>query len=243
VGTVLQIGDGVARVYGLPRHDERSSWIPPWRVRHGPDLEEDNVGCILFGESHEISEGDTVKRTGRVAPCLSRADARAGRKPLGQPIDGRGPVRTEKISRSSGRRSASYSDSRQGASADRVEAVDGMIPIGRGQRELIIGDRQTGKPRSRSTRIINQKYSHTEKAKREGVKPVYCIYVAVGQKSSHCRPGGRQAPAGGGDEYTTIIAATAADPAPMQFIAHTRERRSANSSATAAATRSSSTTT
>ncbi|HEX7574179.1 MAG TPA: F0F1 ATP synthase subunit alpha, partial [Bacteroidota bacterium] len=222
VGTVLQIGDGVARVYGLS-HAMMSELV---EFPHGVfgmvlNLEEDNVGCILFGESHEISEGDTVKRTGRVA-SMPIGEQMLGRvvNPLGQPIDGRGPVRTEKISPLE--RKALGVIQRQPVKEPLqtgLKAVDGMIPIGRGQRELIIGDRQTGKTAIALDTIINQRYSHTEKAKREGVKPVYCIYVAVGQKSSTVAQVVDKLQQEGAMEYTTIIAATAADPAPMQFIA------------------------
>jgi F-type H+-transporting ATPase subunit alpha len=222
VGTVLQIGDGVARVYGLS-HAMMSELV---EFPHGVfgmvlNLEEDNVGCILFGESREISEGDTVKRTGRVA-SMPVGEQMLGRvvNPLGQPIDGRGPVRVEKISPLE--RKALGVIQRQPVKEPLqtgLKAVDGMIPIGRGQRELIIGDRQTGKTAIALDTIINQKYSHTEKAKREGVKPVYCIYVAVGQKSSTVAQVVDKLQQEGAMEYTTIIAATAADPAPMQFIA------------------------
>jgi F-type H+-transporting ATPase subunit alpha len=222
VGTVLQIGDGVARVYGLS-HAMMSELV---EFPHGVfgmvlNLEEDNVGCILFGESREISEGDTVKRTGRVA-SMPVGEQMLGRvvNPLGQPIDGRGPVRTEKLSPIE--RKALGVIQRQPVKEPLqtgLKAVDGMIPIGRGQRELIIGDRQTGKTAIALDTIINQKYSHTERAKREGVKPVYCIYVAVGQKSSTVAQVVDKLQQEGAMEYTTIIAATAADPAPMQFIA------------------------
>jgi F-type H+-transporting ATPase subunit alpha len=222
VGTVLQIGDGVARVYGLS-HAMMSELV---EFPHGVfgmvlNLEEDNVGCILFGESREISEGDTVKRTGRVA-SMPVGEQMLGRvvNPLGQPIDGRGPVRTEKISPLE--RKALGVIQRQPVKEPLqtgLKAVDGMIPIGRGQRELIIGDRQTGKTAIALDTIINQRYSHTEKAKREGVKPVYCIYVAVGQKSSTVAQVVDKLQQEGAMGYTTIIAATAADPAPMQFIA------------------------
>jgi F-type H+-transporting ATPase subunit alpha len=222
VGTVLQIGDGVARVYGLS-HAMMSELV---EFPHGVfgmvlNLEEDNVGCILFGESREISEGDTVKRTGRVA-SMPVGEQMLGRvvNPLGQPIDGRGPIRTEKLSPIE--RKALGVIQRQPVKEPLqtgLKAVDGMIPIGRGQRELIIGDRQTGKTAIALDTIINQRYSHTEKAKREGVKPVYCIYVAVGQKSSTVAQVVDKLQQEGAMEYTTIIAATAADPAPMQFIA------------------------
>ena len=222
VGTVLQVGDGVARVYGLS-HALMSELV---EFPHGVfgmvlNLEEDNVGCILFGESNEISEGDKVKRTGRVA-SMPVGEQMLGRviNPLGQPIDGRGPVKTEKLSPIE--RKALGVIQRQPVKEPLqtgIKAVDGMIPIGRGQRELIIGDRQTGKTAIALDTIVNQKYTHTEKAKREGVKPVYCIYVAVGQKSSTVAQVVDKLQQEGAMEYTTIIAATATDPAPMQFIA------------------------
>jgi F-type H+-transporting ATPase subunit alpha len=176
---------------------------------------------MLFGESREISEGDTVKRTGRVA-SMPVGEGMLGRvvNPLGQPIDGRGPVKTEKLSPIE--RKALGVIQRQPVKEPLqtgLKAVDGMIPIGRGQRELIIGDRQTGKTAIALDTIINQRYTHTDKAKREGVKPVYCIYVAVGQKSSTVAQVVDKLQQEGAMEYTTIIAATATDPAPMQFIA------------------------
>ncbi len=222
VGTVLQIGDGVARVYGLS-HAMMSELV---EFPHGVfgmvlNLEEDNVGCMVFGESREIGEGDTVKRTGRVA-SMPVGEGMLGRvvNPLGQPIDGRGPVTTEKLYPIE--RKALGVIQRQPVKEPLqtgIKAVDGMIPIGRGQRELIIGDRQTGKTAIALDTIINQKYTHTEKAKKEGVKPVFCIYVAVGQKSSTVAQVVDKLQQEGAMEYTTIIAATATDPAPMQFIA------------------------
>ena len=222
VGTVLQVGDGVARVYGLTKAVMSELVEFP----HGVfgmvlNLEEDNVGCILFGESSEIKEGDTVKRTGRVA-SMPVGEKMLGRvvNPLGQPIDGRGPVQTEKLMPIE--RKALGVVQRQPVKEPLqtgIKAIDGMIPIGRGQRELIIGDRQTGKTAIALDAIINQKHTHTEKAKKEGVKPVYCIYVAVGQKSSTVAQVVDKLQQEGAMEYTTIIAATASDPAPMQYIA------------------------
>jgi F-type H+/Na+-transporting ATPase subunit alpha len=222
VGTVLQIGDGVARVYGL----SKALMSELVEFPHGVfgmvlNLEEDNVGCILFGESREVKEGDTVKRTGRVA-SMPVGEAMLGRvvNPLGQPIDGRGPVVTDKFMPLE--RKALGVVQRQPVKEPLqtgVKAVDGMIPIGRGQRELIIGDRQTGKTAIAIDAIINQKYTHTERAKKEGVQPVYCIYVAIGQKSSTVAQVMDRLQQEGAMEYTTIIAATASDPAPMQFIA------------------------
>lgn len=222
VGTVLQIGDGVARVYGL----SKAVMSELVEFPHGVfgmvlNLEEDNVGCILFGESSEISEGDTVKRTGRVA-SIPVGEGMLGRvvNPLGQPIDGRGPVKTEKLMPIE-RKALGVIDRApvKEPLQTGVKAVDGMIPIGRGQRELIIGDRQTGKTAIALDTIINQKYTHTEQAKKNGVKPVYCIYVAVGQKSSTVAQVVDKLEQEGAMAYTTVIAATASDPAPMQFIA------------------------
>jgi len=222
VGTVLQVGDGVARVYGLTK----ALMSELVEFPHGVfgmvlNLEEDNVGCILFGESSAIKEGDTVKRTGRVA-SMPVGEAMLGRvvNPLGQPIDGRGPIKTEKFLAIE--RKALGVIQRQPVKEPLqtgIKAVDGMIPIGRGQRELIIGDRQTGKTAIALDTIINQKHTHTEKAKREGVKPVYCIYVAVGQKSSTVAQVVDKLQQEGAMDYTSVIAATASDPAPMQYIA------------------------
>ncbi|HUI64921.1 MAG TPA: F0F1 ATP synthase subunit alpha, partial [Bacteroidota bacterium] len=160
VGTVLQIGDGVARVYGLS-NAMMSELVefPNGIFGMVLNLEEDNVGCILFGESSEINEGDTVKRTGRVA-SMPVGEQMLGRvvNPLGQPIDGRGPVRTERLAPIE--RKALGVIQRQPVKEPLqtgIKAVDGMIPIGRGQRELIIGDRQTGKTAIALDTIINQK--------------------------------------------------------------------------------------
>ncbi len=222
VGTVLQVGDGVARVYGLTK----ALMSELVEFPHGVfgmvlNLEEDNVGCMLFGESAEIKEGDTVKRTGRVA-SVPVGDAMLGRvvNPLGQPVDGRGPIAAEKLMPIE--RKALGVIQRQPVKEPLqtgLKAVDGMIPIGRGQRELIIGDRQTGKTAIALDTIINQRYTHTEKAKREGIKPVYCVYVAIGQKSSTLAQVVDKLQQEGAMDYTTIVAATASDPAPMQFIA------------------------
>jgi F-type H+-transporting ATPase subunit alpha len=222
VGTVLQVGDGIARVYGL----SKALMSELIEFPHGVfgmvlNLEEDNVGCILFGESSEIKEGDTVKRTGRVA-SMPVGEAMLGRviNPLGQPADGRGPIQTTAILPIE--RKALGVIQRQKVKEPLqtgIKAVDAMIPIGRGQRELIIGDRQTGKTAIALDTIINQRFTHTDKAKREGVQPVYCIYVAVGQKSSTVAQVVDKLQQEGAMEYTTVIAATASEPAPMQYIA------------------------
>jgi len=222
VGTVLQVGDGVAIVYGL----SKALMSELVEFPHGIfgmvlNLEEDSVGCILFGESSEIKEGDVVKRTGRVA-SMPVGEHMLGRviNPLGQPTDGRGPVTTEKVMPIE--RKALGVIQRQPVKEPLqtgIKAVDGMIPIGRGQRELIIGDRQTGKTAIALDTIINQKYTHSEKAKKEGVKPVYCIYVAIGQKSSTVAQVVDKLQQEGAMDYTTVVAATASESAPMQYIA------------------------
>ncbi|MBI5022122.1 MAG: F0F1 ATP synthase subunit alpha [Ignavibacteriales bacterium] len=222
VGTVLQVGDGIARVYGLTKVMASELVEFP----HGVfgmvlNLEEDNVGCILFGESTMIKEGDTVKRTGRVA-SMQVGEQMLGRviNPLGQPIDERGPIKTEKYLPIE--RKALGVIQRQPVKEPLqtgIKAVDAMIPIGRGQRELIIGDRQTGKTAIAIDAIINQKFSHTEEAKRLGVKPMYCIYVAIGQKGSTVAQVVAKLQEEGAMDYTTVICATASDPSPLQFIA------------------------
>ena len=178
VGTVLQVGDGIARLYGLSKvMASELIEFPNDVFGMVLNLEEDNVGCILFGDDTKIKEGDTVKRTKRVA-SMPVGEAILGRviNPLGQPIDGRGTITTDKFSPLE--RKALGVIQRQPVKQPLqtgLKAIDGMIPIGRGQRELIIGDRQTGKTAVALDTIINQKYTHSEKAKKEGVKPVYCI--------------------------------------------------------------------
>ncbi len=222
VGTVLQVGDGIARVYGLSKVMASELVEFPNNVFGMVlNLEEDNVGCILFGDDTKIKEGDIVKRTKRVA-SMPVGEAMLGRviNPLGQPIDGRGAIKTGKFSPLE--RKALGVIQRQPvkqALQTGLKAVDGMIPIGRGQRELIIGDRQTGKTAVALDTIINQKYTHTEEAKAQGIKPVYCIYVAIGQKGSTVAQVVSKLEDEGAMGYTTIIAANASDPAPMQFIA------------------------
>ena len=222
VGTVLQVGDGIARVYGLSKVMASELVEFPHDV-YGMvlNLEEDNVGCVLFGETTEIKEGDPVKRTGRVA-SMPVGEQMLGRviNPLGQAIDGRGAIKTDKFLPIE--RKALGVIQRQPVKEPLqtgIKAVDGMIPIGRGQRELIIGDRQTGKTAVAIDAIINQKFTHTEDARKRGVKPVYCIYVAIGQKGSTVAQVVARLQEYGAMEYTTVIAANASDPSPMQFIA------------------------
>ena len=222
VGTVLQVGDGIARLYGLSKvMASELIEFPNDVFGMVLNLEEDNVGCVLFGDDTKIKEGDTVKRTKRVA-SMPVGEAMLGRviNPLGQPIDGRGAIKTEKFSPLE--RKALGVIQRQPVKQPLqtgLKAIDGMVPIGRGQRELIIGDRQTGKTAVALDTIINQKYTHSEKAKKDGVNPVYCIYVAIGQKGSTVAQVMTKLEETGAMEYTAIISATASDPAPLQFIA------------------------
>ena len=222
VGTVLQVGDGIARLYGLSKIMASELIEFPGNI-YGMalNLEEDNVGCVLFGESSHVKEGDTVKRTGRVA-SMPVGEAMLGRviNPLGEPIDGKGPIKTDKFLPIE--RKALGVIQRQPVKEPLqtgIKAIDGMTPIGRGQRELIIGDRQTGKTAIAIDTIINQKYTHTEKARKDGINPVFCIYVAIGQKGSTVAQVVKKFEESGAMEYTTVIAASASDPAPMQFIA------------------------
>lgn len=211
VGTVLYVGDGVARVYGLSNcMASELIEFPNGVVGIALNLEEDNVGCILFGESSLVKEGDQVKRTGKIA-SMPVGEAMLGRviNPLGQPIDGKGEIKTDKFSPIE--RKALGVIQRQPVTQPLqtgIKSVDAMIPIGRGQRELIIGDRQTGKTAVAIDAIINQRG-----------KDVYCIYVAIGQKGSTVAQVLKSLQDAGAMEYTTIISATASDPAPMQFIA------------------------
>jgi F-type H+/Na+-transporting ATPase subunit alpha len=222
VGTVLQVGDGIARIYGLSKVMASELIEFPNNVFGMVlNLEEDNVGCVLFGESTLIKEGDTVKRTGRVA-SMPVGEKMLGRviNPLGQPIDERGQIPTEKFLPLE--RKALGVIQRQPVKEPLqtgLKPVDAMIPIGRGQRELIIGDRQTGKTAIAIDAIINQKFTHTEEAKKRGVKPMYCIYVAIGQKGSTTAQVVAKLAEEGAMDYTTVIVATASDPSPMQFIA------------------------
>ena len=211
VGTVLQVGDGIARVYGLD--DAMAGELisfPESVVGMILNLEEDNVGAILFGPSSRIKEGDVVKRTGKIAQ-IPVGDAMVGRvvDALGRPIDGKGPIVTDRFRPLEGR--APNVVQRQPVKEPvqtGLKAIDAMIPIGRGQRELIIGDRQTGKTAIALDTIINQKGSG-----------VFCVYVAVGQKSSNVAAVVKILERYGAMEYTTVVSATANEPASMQYIA------------------------
>lgn len=222
VGTVLQVGDGIARVYGLSKvMSSELVEFPNEVFGMVLNLEEDSVGCVLFGSSTLVKEGDTVKRTKRVA-SMPVGEAMLGRviTPLGLPIDGKGPISTDKYLPIE--RKALGVIQRQPVKEPLqtgITAVDAMIPIGRGQRELIIGDRQTGKTAVAIDSIINQKFTHTEESKSLGIKPVYCIYVAIGQKESTVAQVVAKLQEQGAMDYTTVISAAASEPAPLQFIA------------------------
>jgi len=222
VGTVLQVGDGVARVYGISKvMASELVEFPNGVMGMVLNLEEDNVGVILFGDDRLVKEGDTVRRTGRIA-SVPVGEELLGRvvNPLGVPIDGKGPILSTKTMPIE--RKALGVIERQPVTEplqSGIKAIDALIPIGRGQRELIIGDRQTGKTVVALDTIINQRYTHTEEAKRLGINPVYCIYVAIGQKGSTVANVVSTLEQHGAMEYTIIVAANAADPAPLQFIA------------------------
>ena len=222
VGTVLQIGDGIARVYGLSKvMASELVEFPNDVFGMVLNLDEDSVGCVLFGDTTLVKEGDTVKRTKRVA-SMPVGEEMLGRviTPLGLPIDGKGAINTSKFLPIE--RKALGVIQRQPVKEPLqtgITAIDAMIPIGRGQRELIIGDRQTGKTAVAVDAIINQKYTHTEEAKKLGINPVYCIYVAIGQKSSTIAQVVAKLQEHGAMDFTTVITASAAEPAPLQFIA------------------------
>jgi F-type H+/Na+-transporting ATPase subunit alpha len=211
VGTVIQASDGIARIYGLENAMAGELLDFPHNVRGMVlNLEEDNVGAVLFGEYELIAEGDTVKRTGRIA-SVPVGEALIGRvvDALGDPIDGRGPIET--IDFNQVERIAPGIVDRQPVSEPMqtgLKAIDAMVPIGRGQRELIIGDRQTGKTAVALDTIINQKKTG-----------VICIYVAIGQKRSTVARVVEELKAQGAMAYTIVVAATASESAPLQYIA------------------------
>ena len=217
IGTVLQVGDGVARIYGLSNAQageliEFESGL----VGLVLNLEEDNVGAVLFGESTQVREGDTVKRTGRIA-SVQVGEWMLGRvvDTLGQPIDGKGPITGERYEMPVERKAPGviYRQPVNEPLQTGIKSIDAMIPIGRGQRELVIGDRQTGKTAVVIDAIINQREFY------ERGEPVYCIYVAIGQKASTVAQIVASLERGGAMPYTVIVASSAADPAPMQFYA------------------------
>ena len=211
VGTVIQVADGIARIHGLEKAMQGELLEFPGEV-YGMvlNLEEDNVGAVLLGDSRNVNEGDTVKTTGRVVE-VPVGDALTGRvvNALGQPIDGKGPIVTDKYRKIE--RVASGVITRKSVSVPLqtgIKAIDDMVPIGRGQRELIIGDRQTGKTAIAIDTIINQKG-----------QGVHCIYVAIGQKASTVASIVKTLEEYGAMAYTTVVASTASELAPLQYIA------------------------
>jgi len=210
VGTVLEVGDGIARIYGLDNAMAMEMLDFPHGVRGMVlNLEEDNVGAVLLGDDTLISEGDQVKRTGRIAE-VPVGDAVVGRvvDPLGQPLDGKGPIDAKEF-RPIERLAPGVVDRRpvKQPLQTGLKAIDAMIPIGRGQRELIIGDRQTGKTAIAVDTIINQKG-----------KDVFCIYVAIGQKRSTVAQVVKVLEDAGAMAYTTVVVASASEPAPLLYI-------------------------
>jgi len=217
VGTVLQVGDGIARIYGLS-NAESNELI---EFENGIEaivlnLEEDNIGAVLLGPTEMINEGDIVKRTGRIA-SIGVGEGLLGRviTPTGQPLDGKGPIEGELYNLPFERKAPGviFRQPVKQPLQTGIKAIDAMIPIGRGQRELIIGDRQTGKTAIAIDTIINQRSNF------EQGKPVYCIYVAIGQKGSTVANIATILEEHGAMEYTVIVLATASDPAASQFYA------------------------
>jgi F-type H+-transporting ATPase subunit alpha len=221
VGRVLSVGDGIARVHGLDSVQAGEMVEFPGGIRGmALNLEADNVGIVIFGSDRDIKEGDTVKRTNSIVD-VPAGDALLGRvvDGLGNPLDGKGPIKASE------RRIADVKapgiiprKSVHEPMATGLKAVDSMIPIGRGQRELIIGDRQTGKTAVALDAILNQK-SYNDAAGDDESKKLYCVYVAVGQKRSTVAQLVKKLEETGAIEYSIVVAATASDPAPMQFLA------------------------
>ena len=217
VGTVLQVGDGIARIYGLTNVQsgeliEFENGLQAIVL----NLEEDNVGAVLLGPSKGIKEGDVVRRTNRIA-SINVGEGMLGRvvDPLGNPIDGKGPIEGETFEMPIERKAPGviYRQPVNEPLQTGIKAIDAMIPVGRGQRELIIGDRQTGKTAVAIDTIINQKEFYDKG------EPVFCIYVAVGQKGSTVAAIAKTLEEAGALPYTVIVASNASDPAPMQFYA------------------------
>ncbi|MFM1913793.1 MAG: H(+)-transporting two-sector ATPase [Bacteroidota bacterium] len=217
IGTVLQIGDGVARIYGLSNVQageliEFENGLKALAL----NLEEDNVGAVLLGDSKDIKEGDTVKRTNLIA-SVEVGEGILGRvvNTLGQPIDGNGPIEGELFEMPLERKAPGvvFREPVTEPMQTGIKAIDAMIPIGRGQRELVIGDRQTGKTAVCIDAIINQREFY------DRGEPVYCIYVAIGQKASTIKQVEQVLRKAGAMDYTVIVSASASDPAPMQFYA------------------------
>ncbi len=221
VGRVLSVGDGIARIYGLDNIQAGEMVeFPGGIMGMALNLETDNVGCVIFGSDRDIKEGDVVKRTQSIV-SVPAGDALLGRvvDALGNPLDGKGPIAATETRVADVKAPGIIPrKSVHEPMATGLKAVDAMIPIGRGQRELIIGDRQTGKSAIALDTIINQKV-YNEAAGDDESKKLYCVYVAVGQKRSTVAQLVRRLEESGAIAYTVVVAATASDPAPMQFLA------------------------
>ncbi len=221
-GTVLEAGDGIATLYGLSNAQASELVEFPEQGVEGMvlNLEEDNVGVILFGDVDSVSEGDEARRTGRIA-SVGVNENMLGRviDPLGRPLDGKGPIEGEKTVLPLERKAPGviYREPVEEPLQTGIKAIDSMIPVGRGQRELVIGDRQTGKTAVLTDTIINQKKTHDEGT--DSGDPVYCVYVAVGQKDSTVAQVQRDLERNGAMEHTVIINASAAMPTPLQYVA------------------------
>ena len=219
IGQVLSVGDGIARVYGLDNIESGEMVEFPGEIKGmALNLEEDNVGIVIFGDDTDIKEGDTVKRTGAIVEVPTGKEL-LGRvvDALGNPIDGKGPINTSNSARVDVKAPGiiprkSVNEPMQTG----LKAVDSLIPIGRGQRELIIGDRQTGKTAIAIDTILNQK--EINKSGDESEK-LYCIYVAIGQKRSSVAQIVKKLEESGAMEYSIVVAATASEPAPLQYLA------------------------
>ena len=220
VGRVLSVGDGIARIYGLDNVQASEMVEFPGGIRGmALNLEADNVGVVIFGSDRDIKEGDTVKRTKAIVD-VPVGDELLGRvvDGLGNPLDGKGPIKTTKRAVADSKAPGIIPrKSVHEPMATGLKSVDSMIPVGRGQRELIIGDRQTGKTAIALDTILNQK-SYNDAAEKETDK-LFCIYVAIGQKRSTVAQLVKKLEESGAIEYSIVVAATASDPAPMQFLA------------------------
>jgi len=221
VGRVLSVGDGIARVYGLDNIQAGEMVEFPGGIQGmALNLETDNVGVVIFGSDQDIKEGDTVKRTNAIVD-VPVGDELLGRvvDGLGNPIDGKGPIKTTKRSVADVKAPGIIPrKSVHEPMATGLKSVDALIPVGRGQRELIIGDRQTGKSAVALDAVLNQK-AYNEAAGDDEYKKLYCVYVAVGQKRSTVAQLVRKLEENGAMEYSIVVAATASDPAPLQFLA------------------------
>ncbi len=221
-GTVLEAGDGIATLYGLSNVEAGELVEFPEQNVDGMvlNLEEDSVGVILFGDVDAVSEGDEARRTGQIA-SVGVNENMLGRviDPLGRPLDGQGPIEGEKMTLPLERKAPGviYRQPVEEPLQTGIKAIDSMIPIGRGQRELIVGDRQTGKTALQVDAIINQRDTHDPEV--DSGDPVYCVYVAVGQKDSTVAQVKRDLERNGAMDYTVIINASASMPTPLQYIA------------------------